>query len=264
MFKYRDPVQVAKGTGRVGIPIRSGVAALGILLVAMSSSAAPNILAAPRQADSGLKPSVVIVSPPDCPLRISITGSSRLSSHVFDLDVLLANSGVLPITGYMITHSEYDGQSRVGSGSGGCFEGVLGSTDFPIGLGQSNEERLGIVFIGHAFDRVELAIDFIEFTDRTTWGPDQGRNAQILSGMRAGAREAQAYLRGVFQFAGSEGLTSALAAEHLPLGPPKNRDPQWERGFRTGADTIHTRAKQAMNDSNIDEVKSILNRPLDF
>jgi len=141
--------------------------------------------------------------------------------------------------------------------------GVIGSSTPNLGSGQSSEEVLGALDSSQAIERVEVAVDFVEFADRTTWGPDRYRNAQILAGMRAGAREAQAYLKHVFQFAGDYGLASAVAAEHLPLEPPKESRPEWIRGFRLGTDTIRTRVKQAMESKGTEAAGKILNQPLD-
>ena len=234
---------ILRWTKRVGLLIRSGVAALGILLVAVSSRGASHSSGAISQTDAP-KPRVVVINPPDCPLRISSIDSDRLSAFHLELGVVVVNLGVRPITSYAIRYSE-SGKCPA-SGVIACHMGVIGSSASNLGAGQSSEEVLGALDSSQAIESVEVAVDFVEFEDRTTWGPDQYRNAQILAGMRAGAREAQAYLKHVFQFAGDYGLASALAAEHLPIEPPKKSRPEWIRGFRIGSDTIKSRVKKAV------------------
>jgi len=220
----------------------------------------------------------VVINPPDCPLRISSIDTDRLSAFHFDLGVVVVNRGERPISYYSITYSLYSGQSRDISGTVATGMGVIGSSAPNLGSGQSHEKELGVIDSLEAssnlrglhqaqrcgaIDHVEVAVDFVEFVDRTTWGPDLGKNAQILAGMRAGAREAHAYLKGVFESGGDSGLASATAAEHLPLEPPKNSGPEWKRGFRLGTDTIRTRVKQAMESKGTEAAAKILNQPLD-
>jgi len=174
------------------------------------------------------------------------------------------NAGLRPITFFAVRYREYSGKSQVASGFVANDRGVIGFTAPNLGPGQSDEVALGGEHSPQATERVEVAVDFVEFADRTTWGPDLYKNSRLLVGMRAGAREAQAYLKGILQSGGDYGLASATAAEHLPLEPPKNSDPEWERGFRLGKDTIQRRVRQAMESTGREAAAKILNKPLDY
>jgi len=254
---------VAKGTRPGGLPIRLGVGAFGLLLVAVCSGATPPS-GAIRETDKAGKPLVVVLNAPGCPLLISSTDSERLSAYDFNLGVVVVNAGLRPITFLAIRYCEYSGQSQVGSGFVGTAKGVIGSTSPNLGPGQSDEEELGGEHSQQAIERVEVAVDFVEFADGTTWGPDLYKNSRLLAGMRAGAREARAYLKGIFQYGGDYSLASATGAEHLPLEPPKNSDPEWERGFGLGKDTIQRRVRQAMEGTGREAAAKILNQPLDY
>ena len=248
-------------TKRVGLLIRSAVAALGVLLVAVSSRGASHSSGAIGQSGEPGKPRVVVVNPPDCPLRISSIDSERLSAFHFTLGVVVVNAGTRPITAYAIRYSE-SGKCPV-SGFVAHYMGVIGSSASNLGSGQSSEALLGGLDSSQAIESVEVAVDFVEFADRTTWGPDLRKNAQTLAGMRAGAREAQAYLKHVFQFAKDYGLVSALAAEHLPLELPKGSGPEWIRGFRLGSDNIKSRVKKAVENEGSEAAARVLNQPLE-
>jgi hypothetical protein len=203
----------------------------------------------------------VVVDPPDCPLRISSIDSQRLSAYHFDLGVVVVNAGLRPITSYAITYS-LSGKCPV-SGFVASDMGVIGSSSSNLGSGQSGEEELGGLDSSQPTERVEVAVDFVEFADRTTWGPDLRRNAQRLAGTRTGAREAQAYLKGIFQSGGDYGLASAVSAEHLPLEPPEASGPEWKRGFTHGSDTIKWRVKKAIESEGSEAAAKILNQPLE-
>jgi len=249
---------------RVSFLIRSGAAALGVLLVAGFSQGATQSSRAIWQIYEPGKPRVVVINPPDCPLRISSIDTDRLSLLHLDLGVVVVNRGERPITYYAIRYSEYTAQGRDMSGSVASGMGIIGSSTPNLGSGQSDENELGVWDSCQGIDRVEVTLDFVEFADRTTWGPDLHKNAQLLAGMRAGAREAQAYLKHVFQFAGDYGLASALAAEHLPIEPPKKSRPEWIRGFRIGSDTIKSRVKKAVERAGSEAATKVLNQPLEL
>ena len=70
-------------------------------------------------------------------------------------------------------------------------------------------------------------------------------------------------MKHVFQFARDYGLASALAAEHLPLEPPKESRPEWIRGFTLGSDNIKLRVKKAVESEGSEEAARVLNQPLE-
>jgi hypothetical protein len=205
----------------------------------------------------------VVLNPPGCPLLISKTDTDQLTAYDLTFFVVVVNTGLHPITFYTIKYWEYSRESRMGSGSVSTAMGVIGSTTPNLGPGETSEAGLGGTSSPQPMDRVEVAVDFVEFADGTRWGPDYSRSAQTLAAMRAGAREAQAYLKGVFQFGGDSGLASAMAAKHLPLEAPKNSKFEWERGFTQGRDAIQRRVRQAMDAGGGDAVARILEQPLD-
>src|SRR5262245_44813979 len=124
---------MGRWTKRVGLLIRSGVAALGILLVAVSSQGANHSSVAIGQTGEPRKPRVVVVNPTDCPLRISSIDSDRLSAYHLELGVVVVNLGVRPITSYAIRYSE-SGKCPV-SGVVACYMGVIGSSTPNLGSG---------------------------------------------------------------------------------------------------------------------------------
>ena len=58
------------------------------------------------------------------------------------------------------------------------------------------------------------------------------------------------------------GLASAVAAEHLPIEPPKESGPEWMRGFSLGSDNIKSRVEKAVESEGSEAAARVLNQPL--
>ena len=256
---------------RNGLLIRSGALTVAMFLLAAPLRAAARPPSPVGWTNESAKPRVLIVSLPGCPLLISGVDDSRLTAHHLELSFFVLNIGAQPITSYTIRYSEYRGESPAGSGDTSSSWGVLGPKTFNFPPGQWNDEVIGVTNEPEAIDRVELAVDFVEFTDRTVWGPDLDRNGQMLAGMRDGAAAAQAYLKQTLEARGSIGLMTAIVAEHLPLEPDQNNErsvknsdwQQWIRGYRLGRDTIKRKVKQAMESGGGSAAAAVLNQPID-
>jgi hypothetical protein len=252
-----------------GLLIRSGAVAVGTLLLALPPRAAVHSPGSIGQIDEHGKPQVSVVTPADCPLLISGVDDSLLTAPDFELSFSVLNIGARPITWYTVRFSQYRGQSPAGSGDTTSYWGVIGPSTFNFAPGQWKEEVLSAGG-PKAVDRVELAVDFVEFADRTTWGPDLDRSGQMLSGMRSGARIAQAYLKNSLEARGSFGLATVVSPEHLLLEPYENNEPseknddwrQWTRGYRLGRDTIQRRVKQALESGRVEAAAAVLNQPI--
>jgi len=91
-----------------------------------------------------------------------------------------------------------------------------------------------------------LSIDYVEFTDGTTWGKNTQRTAENIAGQREGRRQTAKKLREIFDNQGVgavAGLVTQQGAE--VVGPPAGRSPEWEYGFRVGHNSVLYHLKTA-------------------
>lgn len=109
---------------------------------------------------------------------------------------------------------------------------------------------------------VKLAVDFVEFTDGSTWGRDVSKSAEQIAGMRAGAKASLEYLRKINEQSGNEAVIQALDETNV-LMPPENQSDIWKRGFRSGASNIKYRVKRAYENEGIKGAEAELQKPFD-
>jgi hypothetical protein len=139
-------------------------------------------------------------------------------------------------------------------------------------------------------------VDFVEFTDGTTWGADVCRSAERLAGERAGASAATARLLELLAGAGPDAVMKAVKEELAGWGPdavlkeavrlglagrgpegtmkaagegasdvstPPEHSPVWELGFFIGTKEIAYRVRRAVEGLGPGEIEHTLRRPYD-
>jgi len=92
-------------------------------------------------------------------------------------------------------------------------------------------------------ERFKLAVDFIEFTDGSTWGKDLSNSAQQIAGIKTGIKTILESLKEPNQQGGIEAVIKTLN-EIKELPPPDEERATWKRGFRIGANNIKSRLKR--------------------
>jgi hypothetical protein len=93
-------------------------------------------------------------------------------------------------------------------------------------------------------ENFKLAVDFIEFTDGTTWGKDLSNSAQQIAGIKTGIKKILESLKEANHQGGIEAVIKTLN-EMKELSPPDDQSTIWKRGFRTGANSIKSSVKRA-------------------
>lgn len=106
-------------------------------------------------------------------------------------------------------------------------------------------------------------VDFVEFTDGTTWGADACRSAELLAGQRAGAREARKLLTEVFATGGADAVIEALKSGLPEVEPPPDRSRRWRQGFGSGFSSYVNRIRRANEEWGFTEIEYALGRPID-
>lgn len=125
----------------------------------------------------------------------------------------------------------------------GEFDGSAGATMFTYSdmasvlfqPSQAKNEEAGEFGFGSPLKpkNVKIAVDFIAFTDGSTWGKDKSDSASYLAGTRAGIEAFQKYLLDVNR---QNGMTAVIKAldETPQLQPSENQNDRWKTGFQRG------------------------------
>jgi hypothetical protein len=123
-----------------------------------------------------------------------------------------------------------------------------------------------LTFTDHA-KRLKLAIDFIEFSDGTTWGSDTRNSRDRLDGMRVGARTEKQRLMALLKTTGpaavSEYVATGEVTSDIEAEKATNHSVEWRQGFRSGTGAIRSRFKRFARGSLPSQIELELNRPFD-
>jgi len=132
--------------------------------------------------------------------------------------------------------------------------------NLPLQPGQSQWTSYGDTTYSEPVREIMLSVDFVEFADSTTWGPDTTRSSQRLAGMRDGMSFERNRLLTILNDDGIAKLISDLDAE-LDINPPPGNSSQWSEGFRTGAVQYRARLRRTRSQSGTPALESILRQP---
>ena len=179
---------------------------------------------------------------------------------MFDLYIEVTNIGDNPIRAY----ATYNADTREGQGSRRCFLHNVSSLGKVLQPGQKDGRSVW----RRATDpgsqpNVELAIDFVEFTDGSVWGMDTCESAQRLDGLRAGARAAKGQLKKILHEEGPEKVAAELKSRSKRMDPPEGRSNVWMEGFRAGVSDFRGRVVRAFEEGGLPDITSALARPFD-
>jgi hypothetical protein len=113
---------------------------------------------------------------------------------------------------------------------------------------------------------VKLTIDFIEFTDGTTWGPDSENSRDLLAGQREAAKFEKQRLRKLMETKGPEALAvdaQAIDGSRVESAIESGHSVKWEEGFRQGVNAVRRRLRNAIASGSKEQIKAELSRPFD-
>lgn len=134
-------------------------------------------------------------------------------------------------------------------------------------LSPTHTKTVEIIYVGGERPKGDtLSVDFVEFSDGTTWGIDAGNSQDRLAGQREGAKAEKRRLKNLLHSKGRQALVSLLEEdESRQPAPPDDADrsQQWRDGYRGGAAAIRYRVRQALRTSNREQVGIELNKPYD-
>lgn len=113
---------------------------------------------------------------------------------------------------------------------------------------------------------VRLTVDFVEFTDGTTWGPDSENSRDMLAGQRAGAKLERLRLLQLMLSNNFEGLVRDIQTSDgskLDSVMKDNHSSRWQHGFSLGVAATRRRVNDVIASGDRGRIKTELTRPFD-
>jgi hypothetical protein len=215
-------------------------------------------------ASSAFAQTVSVSDGPTSPLCISNfkyewTISEDGRWHMLEINFVMKNCGTKPIRAYATHLTEGDAQSRGGSLQ---FANLVAAKNF-IRPGESRKEQISGNGYSEMAQQMTLAIDFVEFSDGSTWGADVGRSAEGLAGQRAGGKAELERVRQIEQDYGIEGLVNSVSEEATETVAPEGKPPEWREGYRMGVNFVRGRVRGKYKEGGPEAVRAVLAKPYD-
>jgi hypothetical protein len=227
-------------------------------LIIFSNSANYALLATFKKSQEQ-PPSISVQLQRNVPLRISSTVLKSTNALEPELTYTVENISGKSISAYAIRHTVTFGRA--------ASEGVVvrnsDSVASVLQPGQSEQASLEGDAYSEAVRKINLVVDFVEFTDGTTWGGDKFQTAERLAGQRAGAQAESARLLKLEQTKGYAALIDSIKTEKTEITPPSGRSPAWINGFREGINFKRGRLQRANNRAGLNGVINELQQPFD-
>jgi hypothetical protein len=197
------------------------------MFAAMSNATFAQI---PQQKNSPApeSPQVEIVDQPNSPLRITSvqTKWAAPDRSGIELYIVVENIDVKAVSAYA---TRDDGSDK---GPDSCWAMSAKSLGKALRQGQSEGRS---TWRGYdPSSHLRRLVDFVEFTDGTTWGDDVCRTAESLAGRRAGAREARRTLLELFAAGGPDAVLTKLKEGLAEVESPPDHSLKWRQDFLSG------------------------------
>jgi len=201
-------------------------------------------------------PAVSVSLRPDAPLRINVLGDDSSDPRSPQINFEVTNVAGKPIHSYLVSQETTNGTEK----STGTTLSDMAATNSVLRPGQTMTDSIAYLSTTDTISQIVLALDFVEFDDGATWGPDKFESAELLRGRRAGAAEANQSFLGLRKSGGLQAVLGLLEANSLNVDLPRGKSPKWEEGFRSGVRIVSSRLKKALTDGGADAVDAELNK----
>lgn len=214
----------------------------------------------PPAAERG-KPAVKVREQQGSPLQVSMqTKWVSTDQQGLELYFVVTNAGERPVRAYTVRV----GGVAEGEPGGGCFFHNTEKRGKVLQPGRSaGRSTWRAIPLSEPRPEIDVAVDFVEFNDGSTWGGDTCQSAELLNGLRAGGRAAQREFKKKLDARGVEALLRELDDEDPALAPPEGRSAAWERGFEGGVSSLRERIRKAHDEGGEPDVEDALRRPFD-
>jgi hypothetical protein len=225
------------------------------------SKGTPKALLMPQSTAAEQMPTVTITQQEEAPLRFISTWVASKDPKHFRLVAQVQNSSAKNIRAYAVIS-----QTATSTNQNGNLHfmnltqnsGVWRPTEIrALEFGDTQESEI---------TSIRLSVDFIEFTDGATWGPDTQNSRDMLAGQRDGAKLERLRLDELLQNKGRDVVIddSELADSGKAESELKGvHSVQWLVGFRSGVNAVHRHVKEACGPRDSDAIKAALNKKFD-
>lgn len=201
-------------------------------------------------------PTVTVQAQPGSPIGISSIILDSPDPLEPEFKYLVSNESQKSINAYAIRYVVSAGgqlseaiELRIGDSPDTAF--APGQVEWGAFTGQTSSQ---------AIRSIELSVDFVEFSDGTTYGGDKHKSAEQLNGRRAGVRAEAERLIELRTGKGLEAVLSAITGADGGAPAPPGQTPQWEEGFRGGVAALHGRLQRARQEGGPTKVEEELQR----
>lgn len=194
-------------------------------------------------------PKLSIKNQPDSPLQVkSFEVVPTIMEQSSAVTLILTSTSSKPIRAFAVASSVDIGKIRAQLITTNSDEQMWQLNEIkPITIRQSTDELLR---------GIELSIDFVEFSDGSTWGEDSFDSASSLAGEREALRATAKSLGERLKSEGYSVLINDLSTS-APNGPaPRGKSTSWERGFQRGVLTVAERLRRAHKKGGQEQLKA--------
>jgi hypothetical protein len=215
-----------------------------------------NLASYVAKSQQALVPEVSVSAQANAPLRINVLSYNSSDPQNPEVVFEVTNVGDKPIGAYAFRQVTRKGTEKT-SGSTLTF---MDSVETFLQPGQYRTESISYQPLSQITGQVVLSIDFVEFVDGTSWGPNLAKSAELVAGRRAAMREEAASLLRVYERDGLQAVIKIIKANTADITPPANDSPEWKAGFRHGVGSVSKRLKRILDKDGPPRVEIELRR----
>lgn len=239
------------------IPIAASAAVIGLLGVILQARSGQELenkkssVQAPRASVRGMR---------DSPLKLGIPHPEITGEDLYapQVDVVIENTSSKDVSSYAIRYDlGFNGELR----PGGVELNQSSIARSILRQGDSRTLTVGDAHYSLPLERVVVSLDFVEFTDGSTWGADKYSSKELLAGLRAGAHAMTEHLlRALTESPNALSAELTDTEDHIDGG---EQSPKWLEGFQRGKAFIKERAKHEIRTFSVVEARKALALPID-
>ena len=206
-------------------------------------------------------PTVSVAEQRDVPLLIIFEGYDFSVPSSPQVIYNVQNNSDKPVRAYSILEETVAGAFR---GTGVKIVNLDKGRKF-LQPAQTRRETCDISSQAEPVTALALSVDFVEFSDGTTWGVDTRRSGEYVAGQREGKKAVVRKLRETRDAEGVGAVVELLKKKEGELVElPAGRSQEWEYGFRVGRNAALYQLTNAHAKGGTQALSSELEKALEY